>query len=102
MSNTKKLIESNKSSKEITKSLTETAFKNMKEDEKIKVAGQFEAIRKSGKTNMMDKNRVQSIASDNDFYELVLMIEDGGYMELLSGYGELKDKLSANDVPDIY
>lgn len=40
------------------------------------VKKQIEAIRKSGETNMLDTNMVQWIANRENYYELVLFIED--------------------------
>lgn len=40
------------------------------------VKRQIEAIRKSGETNMLDANMVQWIANRNNYYELVIFIED--------------------------
>ena len=37
---------------------------------------QIVAIRDSGETNMFDVLRVQRLANENDFYELVVFIED--------------------------
>ena len=49
---------------------------------------QYEAIRRSGLTNMVQSQVVQTIASDNDMPELVDFIEEGRYMELISNYTE--------------
>ena len=43
-------------------------------DEKVKE--QILAIRDTGLTNMFDVNRVQRLANERDFYELVLYLED--------------------------
>jgi len=40
------------------------------------VKRQILAIRDSGLTNMMDANMVQRLANDNNFYELVIFIEE--------------------------
>ncbi len=37
---------------------------------------QIEAIRRSGETNMLDANMVQWIANRDNYYELVIFIED--------------------------
>lgn len=37
---------------------------------------QIEAIRKSGETNMLDTNMVQWIANRENYYELVIFIEE--------------------------
>lgn len=41
-----------------------------------KIIEQIEAIRKTGKTNMFDVNTVQRMAFDQEFFELVVFIED--------------------------
>lgn len=46
---------------------------------------QLEAIRRSGKTNMLQKNNVQRIAFENDFHALVTKIEEAEYFDLLDG-----------------
>ena len=52
-----------------------------------KIREQIEAVRKSGKTNMLDTQMVQRIAHDMHLYELVAFIEDDrkGYCKLLMG-----------------
>lgn len=40
------------------------------------VKRQIEAIRKSGETNMLDANMVQWIANRNNYYELVIYLEE--------------------------
>lgn len=40
------------------------------------VKRQIEAIRKSGETNMLNANMVQWIANRNNYYELVIFIEE--------------------------
>lgn len=41
-----------------------------------KVKEQIVAVRDTGLTNMLDVNRVQRIANDKGFYELVIFIEE--------------------------
>ena len=41
-----------------------------------RVKEQILAVRDSGKTNMFDTNMVQRIAFDNNYYELVMYIEE--------------------------
>ena len=49
-----------------------------------KVIAQFEAVRRSGLTNMMNRPRVQQIAFDNAFDDLGEVCEDSrGYGQLL-------------------
>ena len=40
------------------------------------VKQQIEDIRESGETNMLDVNMVQWIANNNNYYELVVFIEE--------------------------
>ena len=60
---------------------------------------QVEAIRRSGKTNMMDRTIVQRIAYESDFHHLVLFIEEHSaeeYVKLAQDavdYFEHKDDL---------
>lgn len=61
---------------------------------------QFEAIRRSGKTNMLDKGSVQRIALDNDFNELVDLISEGRYPEILQNYSD--DKFKGLKIPECY
>lgn len=41
-----------------------------------KVYSGIEAVRKSGKTNMLDRNAVQVLCSDMGYYEAVTWLED--------------------------
>ena len=41
-----------------------------------KIKEQILAIRDTGKTNMFDANRVQQLANEMNFYELVIFIEE--------------------------
>lgn len=71
------------------------------------VMQQYEAVRRSGKTNMLDTSTVQVIAHESDFHALVTFIEDSTdveYMEMAEstvelGYPEMDD-LPVGDVPD--
>ena len=65
-----------------------------------KVIAQYEAVRRSGQTNMFDKHTVQRIAYDNDFYELVIAIEDD-YMAILNHYSELMKLINESDIPGV-
>ena len=50
---------------------------------------QFEKVRQSGKTNMLDSGAVQYHAfHDWNGYELVTFIENGKYGDILKGYSE--------------
>lgn len=55
---------------------------------------QYEKIRVSGVTNMWHERRVQQLASEREFHELVTFIEDGDYDRLLKNYGELQDRFA--------
>lgn len=71
------------------------------------VMQQYEAVRRSGKTNMLDTSTVQVIAYESDFHALVTFIEDctdAEYMEMAEstvglGYPEMDD-LPVGNVPD--
>ena len=59
------------------------------------VKKQILAIRSSGLTNMLDKNAVQRLAHEREFYELVCFIEDepGQYSKfIMSGDENLLPK----------
>ena len=72
-----------------------------------KVYQQLEAVRRSGKTNMMDVNKVQVIAYKSDYYELTCFIEDSKPGEVIRalqqgvelGYREM-DELPVDPVPE--
>ena len=72
-----------------------------------KVMQQLEAVRRSGKTNMMDVNKVQVIAYKSDYYELTCFIEDHKPAEVIRalqkgvelGYREM-DELPVDPVPE--
>ncbi len=67
--------------------------------DKKKVIAQYEAIRRLGQTNMFDKNTVQRIAYENEFYELVTAIEDD-YVSILRNYSELMKLVNEKDIPE--
>lgn len=50
-----------------------------------KIKGQILAVRDTGRTNMFDTNRVQIIANEMKFYELVIFIEEykGDYAKFI-------------------
>jgi len=54
---------------------------------------QYEIIRRSGMTNMFDKNTVHKIAIDVDLVDLVSFIEedDKNYMKILKNFGKAKE-----------
>ncbi len=67
-----------------------------------KVIAQFEAVRRSGLTNMMNRPRVQQIAFDNAFDDLGEVCEDSrGYGQLLQDYGRLIGTIDEADIPEI-
>jgi len=72
-----------------------------------KVFQQLEAVRRSGKTNMYDVSKVQRIAYESDYHELVCFIEDSKPGEVIRatqqgvklGYREM-DELPVEPVPE--
>ena len=64
-----------------------------------RVIAQYEAIRRSGQTNMLDKIMVQHIANKNNFYALVVAIEND-YSKILKTYGEVIKTIEENDIPE--
>jgi len=56
-----------------------------------KTLQQYEAIRRSGKTNMMEIGTVQRIAYESDYHSLVTFIEDDStdYLEMAQLAAEL-------------
>lgn len=64
-----------------------------------KVIAQYEAIRRLGQTNMFDKNMVQRIAYENEFYELVEAIEED-YAEILRNYSKWMTEINEEDIPE--
>lgn len=67
---------------------------------KKKIIAQYEAIRRSGQTNMFDKNMVQRIASENNFYALVIAIEED-YSSILKHYSEWIKLIEEKDIPEV-
>jgi len=65
-----------------------------------RIIAQYEAIRRSGQTNMFDKHAVQRIANDNEFYELVIAVEDN-YADILGHYSDLMKLITEDDIPEI-
>ena len=66
-----------------------------------KIIAQYEAIRRSGQTNMFDKNMVQRIASENNFYALVTAIEED-YGSILKHYSEWIKLIEEEDIPEVH
>jgi len=72
-----------------------------------KVMQQLEAVRRSGKTNMYDVSKVQRIAYESDYHELVCFVEDSKPGEVIRamqrgaelGYNEM-DELPVEPVPE--
>ena len=56
------------------------------------VVEQYETIRESGATNMLMESNVRQLAESRGFTELVRVIENGRYTEILSNYDELADE----------
>jgi len=67
--------------------------------DKRKVIAQYEAIRRSGQTNMFSRTAVQLIAFENGFFELVVAIDQGCYGYILKNYSELMKLISESDIP---
>lgn len=65
-----------------------------------KVIAQYEAVRQSGLTNMFNKNAVQRIAYNNDFFELVNAIEED-YTAILENYSEWMELIDDEDIPQL-
>lgn len=65
-----------------------------------KAVCQFEAIRRSGLVNMMNKNVVQILASKNDFHELVVACEDD-YLDLFNLYSKLIIDIKEEEIPEM-
>ena len=63
-----------------------------------KVIAQYEAVRRLGQTNMLDKHLVQHIALENGFHELVVAAEDD-YTKILSNYSEWMKLVNEDDIP---
>jgi len=61
---------------------------------------QYEAIRRSGLTNMFDKHVVMRIASDNDFHHLVVAA-DKDYGNILKRYSEIIEMISEDEIPEV-
>ena len=56
------------------------------------VYAQYEAIRKSGMTNMFDKDGVLQIAEGLGYTELADQIDNGDYIKVLKNYGEAVER----------
>jgi len=67
-------------------------------DKQQKIIAQYEAIRRSGQTNMFNKNMVQHIANKNSFFELVIAIEED-YTKILKSYSEEIKTIEEDDIP---
>lgn len=67
-------------------------------------AMQYEAIRKSGQTNMLDRNMVQKIAYESGFYALVIMIEEwteSEYVEQAETAVSIYEEVPQEKLPDV-
>ena len=63
-----------------------------------KVLQQQEAVRRSGKTNMLDVAAVQSIAYDADFHQLVSWIEEHTHSEYVDMASRAAEKYRDEDI----
>ena len=71
-------------------------------EEEIKTTiTQYEAVKRSGLTNMLDKHGVQRIASDNGLHNLVIAIAYGKYGEILKNYSEWIQQINEEDLPKV-
>ena len=70
-------------------------------EEQETIVNQYEAVRRSGQTNMLNKTAVQRIAFDNDLYELVNFIDGDDYGSLLQNYAELQELIDEDNLPEI-
>ena len=73
--------------------------KEIPEEKRKILISQYEAIRRSGLSNMFYSLSVQRIAYDNDFYELVNAIEDKQYTYILTNYSQLMKLITEDDIP---
>lgn len=71
----------------------------MSKEEK-KVMAQYEAVRRSGLTNMFDRHAVMRIASDNDFHDLVVAADEN-YGNILKRYSEIIEMVSEDEIPEV-
>lgn len=56
------------------------------------VAEQYDAIRREGEINMMQRTSVKRIARARDFTELAQFIDSGNYPMLLSNYDDVRER----------
>lgn len=66
---------------------------------KEKVLYQYEAIRRSGRVNMIDVLGVKKIAMENGFNILIKKIEDKEYSQVLEEYD--RDDIKEDNVPSM-
>lgn len=66
-----------------------------------RAVAEFEAIRKSGATNMFDRRAVWDIAFFNGFDSLLDIIEAGKYTEILSNYSRFIGDIEEDKVPEV-
>jgi len=72
------------------------------EEVQRKIIAQYEAIRRSGVANMLDREVVRRIAIKNNFEELASFMEDRqAYVSLLREYTRLISMITQEDIPQL-
>lgn len=85
----------------VKKTMKKGEQRRWSEMDKKKTIAQYEAIRRLGQTNMLDKRMVQRTAFENKLYALVTAIEED-YVFILKHYSELMNLIEEKDVPKAY
>lgn len=62
---------------------------------------QYEQVRRSGVTNMVDKSGVRKAASDMGLDDLLAFIENGDYYDLIEDYSEHVEKFGKPDPSEL-
>ncbi len=60
---------------------------------------QYEAIRRSGKVNMLDQSGVRLIAMEHGFNEMLEYMGEQGYSEILKNYD--RDEIIEEEIPEV-
>jgi len=66
--------------------------------DKSKAYAEYEAVRILGQTNMYDKNMVQQIAYMNNFHNLVALIREEEYENILKNYSDNMEILKIHHI----
>jgi len=64
-----------------------------------KVLHQYEAIRRSGKVNMLDQSGVRLIVMEHGFNEMLEYMGEQGYSEILKNYD--RDEIIEEEIPEV-